>query len=224
MHHAGHLRIDRPLERAIDLRRDVVSLRRRADDLELLHVLELRDAGGRVDVVAGQRDVEALAADQLAECHLLRWIRGDRHHAVADDELSDRHAESRRRHLQQHASRFGGDTAHGIAVGLERIRSAGATLIDGDVRVAHDASRLVVRHVELVGHDLAERRARSLTEVRLADEERRGVVLTNHDPRVELPEIDIGIRTGAETLRERQIASHADADDEEARGLDEIAS
>ena len=56
---------------------------------------------------------------------------------------------------------------------------------------------LVVGDVELVGHDLPERRAGALAAVGLADVERRGVVLADDDPRIELPEVEIGIRTGS---------------------------
>ena len=45
---------------------------------------------------------------------------------------------------------------------------------------------LIEGDVELVGHDLAERGARALAEVGLADEERGGVVGTDDDPRIEL--------------------------------------
>ncbi len=91
---------------------------------------------------------------------------------------------------------------------------------------AHHAGRAVVGHVELVGHHLPERRAGSLTEIGLADEERRRVVLADHDPGVELPEIHVRIRTSAWALRhERKIdTGQAETDDEKARGLDEVSS
>ena len=126
---------------------------------------------------------------------------------VADRERRDRHAEVRRRHLEQHAPRFGGDAAHRIAVGLQRIRSARAALIDGDVGAAHHAGRVLERDVELVRHDLAERGAGALAEIGLADEERRGVVGTNDDPRVELQVIEIGIRSGGARPRCRNAST-----------------
>ena len=95
--HAGHFGIHRPLQRAIHLRRDVVALRRLADDLELIDVLEPRRARRRVDVAAGERGVELASADQLAIRDALRRIGRDRHDAVADRELRNRHTESRRR-------------------------------------------------------------------------------------------------------------------------------
>ena len=64
--HARHFHVDRPLQRSVHLRRNVVALRRLADVLHPLHRLQRRDAGGGVGVLAGQRDVEFLAADQLA--------------------------------------------------------------------------------------------------------------------------------------------------------------
>ena len=78
----------------------------------------------------------------------------------------------------------------------------------------------MVRHVELVGHHLPERRARALAAIRLADEERRRVVRMDDDPRVELEEIRVGIRTRADGLRQRAAAGHAadrDADDQRAQ-------
>ena len=99
--------------------------------------------------------------------------------------------------FQQHPARFGGDPAHGISVGLEGIRSARAALVDRDVGAAHHAARPVVRHVELVGHDLPERCAGALAEVGFSDEEGRGVVLADDDPRVELAEVGVGIRARA---------------------------
>jgi hypothetical protein len=63
--HARQLHVDRPLERAVDLGRDVVALRRLPDVFQVLNRLELRLTCGRVDVVAGERDVEPPAANQL---------------------------------------------------------------------------------------------------------------------------------------------------------------
>jgi hypothetical protein len=66
-----------------------------------------------------------------------------------------------------------------------------------------------------------------LAAVRLADEERRGVVGMNHDPRVELEEVAVGIRTGADGLRERARAREgggAGTEHERARRSQEIAA
>ena len=72
-------------------------------------------------------------------------------------------------------------------------------------------------------HHLAERRAGALAAVGLADVERRGVVLVNDDPRIELLEVGIGIRTraacaarAAERTDRRWRSRGADADDEQA--------
>ena len=94
--------------------------------------------------------------------------------------------------------------------------------------LAHHAARSRVGHVELVGHDLAERGAGALAEIGLADEERRGVVLTDDDPRIELPEVRIGIRARAlrldDAAKQIGVGRRGDADDEVAGRLDEIAS
>ena len=65
MQHAGHFHVDGPMQRAVDLAGDVVALHRRADDAQLVDRLHARGARGRVDVAARERDVEALAADEL---------------------------------------------------------------------------------------------------------------------------------------------------------------
>ena len=64
--HAGHFHVHGPALRAVHLGGNVVAARRLADVLHRLHRLQRRLAGGRVDVAAGQRDVELLPADQLA--------------------------------------------------------------------------------------------------------------------------------------------------------------
>ena len=91
----------------------------------------------------------------------------------------------------------------------------------------------VVGHVELVGHDLAERRAGALAEIGLADVEGRGVVLADDDPRVELAEVGVGIRTGPERRaaglrRGERIGFRqrhgAEADDEQAGVANEVSA
>ena len=59
MHHARQLDVHGPFQRAVHLGGNVVALRRLADDLEFLHRLDLGHAGGRVDVVPRQRDIES---------------------------------------------------------------------------------------------------------------------------------------------------------------------
>src|SRR6185503_21089316 len=78
-----------------------------------------------------------------------------------------------------------------------------------------------------VGHDLAERGARALAKVGLADVERRGIVRANHDPRIKLPEVGIDVRPGRLRLDEAgevRMCRGRDADHQIAGGLDEIAS
>ena len=60
---------------------------------------------------------------------------------------------------------------------------------------------LLESDVQFVGHQLAETGSGALAGVRLANIKRGGVVLVNHDPRVDLAEIGIGIR--ARPLRRR---------------------
>ena len=136
-------------------------------------------------------------------------------------------------HVEQHATRFGGHPPHRPAVGLDRIRAAGAALVRGDVGAPHHAGGALVGEVELRGHHLAERRAGALPEVGLADVEGRGVVGPDRDPRIQLAEVGIGIRAGA--LRGGELGAEpeaggagdregAQADDQHAAGRQEVAT
>ena len=113
---------------------------------------------------------------------------------------------------------------------MNRVGSTGPALIDRDVRRAHHAGRVLVGDVELVRHHLAERRAGPLAAVGLADIERRGVVLVNHDPRIELVIVGIGIEAARRALRvrvnreARDERAGADADNEHARRFEELAA
>ena len=152
-------------------------------------------------------------------------LRHDR--AVAHREIGDGYVQMLRAELEQHAARFRGNAAHRPTIALDTVGAARAALVGPLVGGAHDETRLVVGHVELVAHHLPERRARALAAVRLADEERRRVVRMDDDPRVELKEIGVGIRARADGLRERAPAGHAadrDADDQRARRREEAAA
>ena len=223
--HAWHFHVHRPLQRSVHLRWNVVAPRRLADVLHPLHRLQLRDAGGGVGVLAGQGDIEFLAANQLAvgDGAFGGITVSGTDDAVTDGERRRRHAEMLRRHLEQHTARFRRDAAHRVAVGLQCVRSARAALIDGDVGAAHHAGGVLERDVELVAHDLAERRAGALAEIGLADEEGRGVVGADHDPGIELAEI--GIRIGPGALERERVERHrARRRNEEAGGLEEFAA
>ena len=213
MQHARQLHVDGPCERAIHLARNVVALDRFADRVHVLHSLHVRGARGVVHVLARERHVEPLAAHELGVCHLSLRVGFHGDHGALHRECGDRHVQVRGAEIEQRAARFGCDSAGGPAVALDRIRTAGAALVRRGVRAAHDEPRLVVRDVELVAHHLAERRARALAAVGLADEERSRVVGVDHDPRVELQEIGVDVRPCAGGLRERAAARNgADAD------------
>ena len=121
VHHARQVDVHGPLQRPIDLGGNVVSFRRLPDHFEILHCLHSCRAGGRVDISAGQRDVEPLAADQFAVGDLFRRIALRRDDAISDGQLIDRQAKLRRRHVEQDSSRFGRHAAHRPAVHLNRI-------------------------------------------------------------------------------------------------------
>jgi hypothetical protein len=100
-------------------------------------------------------------------------------------------------------------------------------LIDGHVGAAHHARGVLERDVELVAHDLPERRAGSLPEIGFADEEGRRVIRPNHDPRIQLAEVGVRIRAGS--LRRRTKVrpyifegDRTDRSNQEARRLDEF--
>ena len=238
VHHARKLDVDGPFQRAVHLRGDVVALRRLADAPEILHRLDLGRAGGCVDIVAGQRDVESFSSDQLAVGDLFRGIRLDGDEGVADGELRHRNCQPGRGHFEQHAARLGGHAPHRPAVGLDCVRPARSALIHRDVGAAHHAAGLVECDVELVGHHLAEGGAGTLTAVGLADVERRGVVFVNDDPRVELAEVGVGIGSRASGALARQAnrlraricrkraggRRGADPNDQHPRTLEEVPS
>ena len=116
--------------------------------------------------------------------------------AALTAKLIDRRAEPRGSHLQQHAPGFRRDAPHGPAIGLDRVRTAGSALVDGDVGAAHDARGVVVRDVQFIGHHLPEGGPGALAAVRLPNVKSCGVVFVNDDPRIELPEVGVGIGTG----------------------------
>ena len=123
--------------------------------------------------------------------------RRHRNHAFAHAQLVDRHAEPCGCHIEQYSACFGRHAPHRPAIAFHRGRAAGTALVDRDIRAAHDAGGLGEGEVQFVGHDLPEGRSRALAAIRFADVERRGIVLMNHDPRIDLAEVGVGIRTGA---------------------------
>ena len=203
---------------------------RLADVLHFLDRLQLRNAGRGVGVLAGQRDVELPAADEVAVADRagtrgVAAAHGD--DAVRHDERGDGDAELLRRHVEQHATGLRGDPAHGIAVGLQGVGSTRSTLIDRVVRAAHHATGLVVGNVELVRHDLPERRAGALAQVGLADKEGGGVVGADDDPGVELQEVGVGIGARGDLrdeLTPHKGGPYGEPYDQHARRLDEVAS
>ena len=188
MNHAGKLDVHGPFQRAVHLGRNVIALQRLADDLEVLYRLHLCHTGGRIDVVARQRDIEPFSADQFSVGDFPGGIGFDGDHALADGELIDRHTKPCGCHLQQDSPGLGSDAPHGPAIDLDGIRTARSALIDGDVGAAHDEVVFVVCDVQFIGHHLPEGRSGALAAVRLADVEGRRAVLMNDDPRIELSE------------------------------------
>ncbi len=186
-------------------------------------------AGNRVDIVSRQRDIESLSANQLSVSDALGWIGFHRNHAGANGKLIHRHAEPRGSHLQQHPASLGRGAPHGPGVPLHRRRPAGTALVDGDVRTAHDAGGLVVGDVQFIGHQLPETCPGALAAVRLPDIECRGAVLMDDDPRIELSEVGVGIRTcsrrdglGSRCRGERAGARGAEAHHQQARALEQV--
>src|ERR1035438_10691761 len=97
-------------ERPVHFGRDIIALRRETDVLEFLHRLDRGHAGGRVDIAAGQLDVESFSTDQLPVSDASGGIALDGDYTLADCELIERHAEALRSHLEQYAARLGRDT------------------------------------------------------------------------------------------------------------------
>ena len=226
MNHSGKPDVHGPSQRAVHLGRNVVALGRLADDLEFLYRLHFCLTGGSVDVVTGQHDIEPLSADQFSVSDFLGGICFHSNHALVDGELIDRHPKPRGCQIQQDSPSLSSHAPHGPAIGLDRIRTTRSALIDGDVGAAHDAGGFVVCDVEFIGHHLPEGRPCTLATVRLSDVEGRRVVLMNDDPRIELSEVGVGIRTSSPcALRRRSrfgARSGAVAHDEQAGALQEV--
>src|SRR5262249_29016151 len=94
---------------------------------------------------------------------------------------------------------------------------------------AHDAGRLIERHVQLIRHQLAKCRARSLTEICFSHVERCRIVLMNHDPRIELAKVEIGVGSASlwrcclgsrHTLQWTRTQTH----EQQSGGLPEISA
>ena len=155
--HAGHLEVLHVGEAAGDLCGDVDPRLRLADDLVVLRRLFLHRLFGI------ERDRKALAADQLAVAHVLAAARN---HAVCDGELVGAELLCRFRHqclarggrclTQLHAAKLDGEAAPGVA------------LVGREQGVALDQLDAADWHVELLRHDLAQRRGDAGAEIDLA--------------------------------------------------------
>ena len=224
--HPREVDVDGPLERSVHLGGDVVARDRLADQLQVLHRLDARDAGGLVDVGARQRHVETPPADEFPVGDRPRGIAQERDHPLAHAQLLHRHAEALGRHVQQHPPGLRRDVASDHGVALDRVRAARAALVHGQVGAPHDHRGPVEGDVELVAHHLPGGGPGALAAVRLADVEGRAAVLVHDQPRVELEKVGIGIGTVGRRLGREAFAGRAQgaqAEDEEARGLEEVA-
>ncbi len=101
--------------------------------------------------------------------------------AVDDDELIGRRAELVGGHLEQHAARFGRGHAHLLAAELDAGRARGAALVHARRGVAHVDLDGLERHVELLGHHLADSDEQAVAHVHLAEEGRHGAVGVDGD-------------------------------------------
>ena len=228
VHHAGQLHVHGPFLRAVDLGGNVVALERLPHDAQVAHGLDRGLAGGGIDIASGERDVEALAADQLRVGHALRGIGFQRNGSIGNGQHLDRRAEMLASQLEQHAPCLCAHPAHRESIAFDTVGAARATLVRRDVGRTHDELRAVVRDIQLVTHHLPVGGAGALATIRLADEEGGGVVRMDDDPRIQLQEIPVRPRTGTRGLRcEGTDTGHggdAEADDEGARTHEEAAA
>src|SRR6185295_14229646 len=105
------------------------------------------------------------------------------------------------------------------AIALHGSRTTRPTLINGDVRAAHDAGGFVEGNVQLVGHELTERRPGALTAIRLAHRERYGAISMYDDPRIDLMKVDVRVWAGlCGSLRVRGRQQWTGADSCESHG------
>jgi hypothetical protein len=208
MDHAGQLHIHGPGQRPVHLGGYVIALRRLADDAQFVDRLDLGLTSRGVYIFAGQRDIEAFAANKLGVSDRPCRIGPDGNRRVFYLKLCGRHPEMLSGQLQQDPSGFGRNPSHRPAIALDGVRTAGAALVRRGVGASHDQAGLAIGDIEFIAHHLPERGARALAAIGLADKKRRAVVGMDDDPSVELPEVGVGIR--AFGLCER-IAARTDA-------------
>ena len=173
MHHAGDFDVHGEVGLRKYLAGDIVALNRLADDGVVLRGLRLGFAR-RIERVAVfavpvELHIEELAADQVGVACLFARIAGGADDAVLHRQLARGNAELFRRHLDQHAARFGGGHAHLLAALLHAGGAGGAALIDARVGVAHEDLDARVGNVEFLRDDLSEGDRKPLAHVHLAE-------------------------------------------------------
>ena len=212
--HAGHPHVLHVPPLAGDLRRDVDARHRRTNDGVLAGALERR---GLVDL-----QVELAIPDELAVGDALSRIGLDANHAVPDLQRVRRDAEPLSRLLEQCLARRGRRLADLDAADLDRQAAPRRALIRRRGRVAFDERDPVERHVELLGNDLTERRARARSEVDLARVNRHAAGRRQGKEAVHLVERDRLGRRHRLGARLGQWTGQAERDDERARAFEEI--
>ena len=133
-----------------------------------------------------------------------------------------------RRHVDQHAPRFGRGHPQLLAAELDAGRAGGAALVHAVGGIAHvDLDRLE-RHVELFGDDLADGDEQAVAHVHLAEVGVDGAVGIHGDVGRELVRRQRRLGALGAGLADRQQGieahRHADRDDERTAGLEQSAA
>src|SRR5262249_9770826 len=116
MNHAWRPDIHGPLQRSIYLGRNVVPLGSLTGHLEVLHRLDLCDAGDSVDIVPGQRNIESFSTDEFSVSDALGGITPHGNYASTDRQPIDRRIELYGCHFEQDAASLGRGAPHGPGI------------------------------------------------------------------------------------------------------------
>ncbi len=176
-----------------------------------------------------QRQVELLAADQLAVADPSRRVPLHADDAVDDRQLFDRHRQAVGGQTQQRlARRRAGLREVGLVeVGRRRLAAGGRSLIGRDRGVALNQRDARERNGQLLGDQLHLHREDALPQLALAGVGGDAAVGADGEPRVELPG-DALVLGRERPLRERELVGAggeaAEADDQRAAALQEVAA
>ena len=219
MQHARHLVIDQVDVLRAHFRRDVEARHGLPDELVVRRALR--------QGLAGKLDLEPLPADEIRIRNRPLRRALDANHALDDLEALEGRTQMLRTHRDQRLPGFGGSTAKRRDALNDAVARARASLVGCGRGVAHPQLHAIERHVELLGDDLAKRRADAHARLDLAHGCRHAPIGIHRKPRVEAIGSDLRRpRTRAGRGGARGAARHRrrERDDERPGALQELAS